>query len=127
MTPRLAIVTAALLMAAAVALGAFGAHALKARVAPDMLAVWQTGVMYHAWHGMALLLLGVLMLHAPDSAALRYAAWLFIAGVALFAGSLYLLALGAPSSIGIATPLGGLAFIAGWITLAVGALRSQID
>jgi uncharacterized membrane protein YgdD (TMEM256/DUF423 family) len=66
------------------------------------------------------------MLHAPDSAPLRYAAWLFIAGVALFAGSLYLLALGAPSSIGIATPLGGLAFIAGWITLAVGALRSQI-
>lgn len=126
MTPRLAIATAALLMAAAVALGAFGAHALKARITPDMLAVWQTGVVYHAWHGVALLLLGVLMLHAPDSAPLRYAAWLFIAGVALFAGSLYLLALGAPSSIGIATPLGGLAFIAGWITLAVGALRSQI-
>jgi uncharacterized membrane protein YgdD (TMEM256/DUF423 family) len=126
MTPRLAIAAAALLMAAAVALGAFGAHALKARLAPDMLAVWQTGVMYHAWHGMALLLLGVLMLHAPDSAALRYAAWLFIAGVALFAGSLYLLALGAPSPIGVATPIGGLAFIAGWITLAIGALRARI-
>jgi uncharacterized membrane protein YgdD (TMEM256/DUF423 family) len=114
MTPRLAIAAAALLMAAAVALGAFGAHALKARLAPDMLAVWQTGVMYHAWHGMALLLLGVLMLHAPDSAALRYAAWLFIAGVA------------APSPIGVATPIGGLAFIAGWITLAIGALRARI-
>jgi uncharacterized membrane protein YgdD (TMEM256/DUF423 family) len=126
MTPRLAIVTAALLMAVAVALGAFGAHALKARVAPDMLAVWQTGVTYHAWHGMALLLLGVLMLYAPDSAALRYAAWLFIAGVVLFAGSLYLLALGAPSPIGVATPIGGLAFIAGWITLAIGALRARM-
>ena len=123
MTPRLAIATGALLMAAAVALGAFGAHALKARVAPDMLAVWQTGVTYHAWHALALLLLGVLMLHMPVGAPLRYAAWLFIAGIALFAGSLYLLALGAPSSIGLATPVGGAAFIAGWVTLAIGVLR----
>jgi uncharacterized membrane protein YgdD (TMEM256/DUF423 family) len=123
MTPRLAIVTAALLMAAAVALGAFGAHALRARVAPEMLAVWQTAVTYHAWHGIALLLLGVLMLRAPDAAALRYAAWLFIAGIVLFSGGLYLLALGAPSSIGLATPLGGLAFIAGWVALAAGAAR----
>ncbi|MEO9137219.1 MAG: DUF423 domain-containing protein [Casimicrobiaceae bacterium] len=120
MTPRLAIVAAALLMAAAVALGAFGSHALKARVAPEMLAVWHTGVTYHAWHGLGLLLLGVLMLHGSDAAALRYAAWLFIAGIVLFSGSLYLLALGAPSSIGLATPLGGLAFIAGWIALAIG-------
>lgn len=124
MTPRLAIATAALSMAAAVALGAFGAHALRARVAPDMLAVWQTGVTYHAWHGLALLLLGALMLHLPDSAPLRYAAWLFIAGIVLFSGSLYLLALGAPPSIGLATPLGGLAFIAGWVTLAIGVLRA---
>ena len=124
MTPRLAIVTGALLMAVAVALGAFGAHALKARVAPDMLAVWQTGVTYHAWHALALVLLGVLMLNVPESAALRYAAWLFIAGIALFAGSLYGLGLGAPTMLGLATPIGGLAFIAGWMTLAVGVLRT---
>jgi uncharacterized membrane protein YgdD (TMEM256/DUF423 family) len=123
MTPRLAIVAASLLMAAAVALGAFGAHALKARVAPDMLAVWQTGVTYHAWHALALFLLGLLMLHAPASIALRYAAWLFVAGILLFAGSLYLLALGGPRWFGAITPFGGVAFIAGWIAVAIAALR----
>ena len=123
MTPRLAIVTAALLMAAAVAFGAFGAHALRLRIRPEMLAVWQTGVDYHGWHALGLLLLGALMLHFPDNAPLRYAAWLFIAGVALFSGSLYLLALGAGSVVGAITPFGGVAFIAGWLTLAVGIAR----
>ena len=124
MSARLAIVAASILMAVAVALGAFGAHALKARVAPEMVAVWQTGVTYHAWHAIGLLLLGLLMLHAPGSAAFRVAAWLFIAGIALFAGSLYLLALGAPRGVGAITPFGGIAFIAGWIALAIGAWMS---
>lgn len=127
MTARLAIVAASLLMGVAVALGAFGAHALKARVAPDMLAVWQTGVTYHAWHALALFLLGLLMLHAPGSVALRYAAWLFVAGIVLFAGSLYLLALGAPRGFGAITPFGGAAFIAGWLALTAGALRSMSE
>jgi uncharacterized membrane protein YgdD (TMEM256/DUF423 family) len=123
MTARLAIVVASVLMALAVAFGAFGAHALKTRLAPDMLAIWQTGVTYHAWHALALLALGLLMLHAPGSAALRYAAWLFVAGIVLFAGSLYLLALGAPRWVGAITPFGGVAFIAAWIAVAVGAWR----
>jgi len=123
MSARLALVVASLLMALAVALGAFGAHALKARVAPDMLAIWQTGVTYHAWHALALLALGLLLLHAPENAALRIAAWLFVAGIVLFAGSLYLLALGAPRIVGAITPLGGTAFIAGWIVVAVGVWR----
>lgn len=123
MSARLALVAASLLMALAVALGAFGAHALKARIAPDMLAIWQTGVTYHAWHALALLALGPLLLHAPGSAALRIAAWLFVAGIVLFAGSLYLLALGAPRIVGAITPLGGVALIAGWIAVAVGAWR----
>ena len=110
MTPRLALAIAALLMAAAVALGAFGAHALKARVQPDMLGIWQTAVGYHAWHALGLLVVGMLMLHLRDGALLRVAAWLFIAGIVLFSGSLYLLALGAPASIGVATPAGGLCF-----------------
>ena len=121
MTARLVLVAASLLMALAVALGAFGAHALKARLSPDMLATWQTGVMYHAWHALALLALGLLMLRLPDSAALRYAAWLFVAGIVLFGGSLYLLALGAPRWIGAITPFGGVAFIAGWIAFAAAA------
>jgi uncharacterized membrane protein YgdD (TMEM256/DUF423 family) len=123
MTPRLAISMAALLMAAAVALGAFGAHALKARLAPDMLAVWQTGVTYHAWHALALAIAGILMLHFPDGMPLRYAAWLFIAGILLFSGSLYALALGASSRAGYVTPFGGIAFIAGWLVLAYGVAR----
>jgi uncharacterized membrane protein YgdD (TMEM256/DUF423 family) len=123
MTPRLAISMAALLMAAAVALGAFGAHALKARLAPDMLAVWQTGVTYHAWHALALAIAGILMLHFPDGTPLRYAAWLFIAGIVLFSGSLYALALGASSRAGYVTPFGGIAFIAGWLVLAYGVAR----
>ena len=123
MSARLALVAASLLMALAVALGAFGAHALKARLAPDMLAIWQTGVTYHAWHALALLALGLLMLHVPRSGALKAAAWLFVVGVVVFAGSLYALALGAPRWIGAITPFGGVAFIAGWITLAAGVWR----
>ena len=111
-------------MATAVALGAFGAHALKPRLAPDMLAIWQTGVTYHAWHALALLALGLAMLHAPGSSAFRVGAWLFVAGIVLFAGSLYLLALGAPRIVGAITPFGGVAFIAGWIAVAVGGWRA---
>lgn len=123
MTSRLALLAAALLMAAAVALGAFGAHALKARAAPEALALWQTAVNYHAWHALALLGAGTLMLQFPYASALRYAAWLFLAGIALFSGSLYGLALGAPPGAGIVTPFGGAAFIAGWIALAFGVAR----
>ena len=124
MTPRLALATAALLMAAAVACGAFGAHALKGRLAPDALAVWHTAVNYHAWHGLALLATGLLMLHMPGMRLLSWAAGLFIAGVALFSGSLYALALGAPSKTGLVTPFGGAAFIAGWIALAIAIITS---
>ncbi|HEY3555183.1 MAG TPA: DUF423 domain-containing protein, partial [Casimicrobiaceae bacterium] len=80
MGARLALVLGSLAMAIAVALGAFGAHALKARLAPDMLDVWRTGVTYHAWHALALVAVGLLMLHVPDSAPLRGAGWLFVAG-----------------------------------------------
>jgi uncharacterized membrane protein YgdD (TMEM256/DUF423 family) len=122
---RLALVLGSLAMALAVVLGAFGAHALKARLAPDMLDVWRTGVTYHAWHALALVAAGLLMLHAPDSVPLRVAAWLFVAGIVLFAGSLYALALGAPTGYGAITPFGGLAFIAAWIVFAFGVWRSQ--
>ena len=110
----------AIAMAISVALGAFGAHALKARLSADALDVWRTGVTYHAWHALALVAAGLLMLHIPDSAPLRFAAWLFVAGIVLFAGSLYALALGAPNGFGAITPFGGLAFIAGWIVLSFG-------
>ena len=125
MPARLALPTAALLMAAAVALGAFGAHALKARLTPDALSLWQTGVNYHAWHALALLATATLMLNFGDRRALRIAAACFAAGIAVFSGSLYALALGAPRALGAATPFGGAAFIAGWIAVALGVGRGR--
>ena len=112
-------------MAAAVAAGAFGAHALKARLAPDALALWHTAVDYHAWHALGLLGAGLLMLHWPNARAIRHAAWLFLAGIALFCGSLYALALGAPRITGVVTPFGGIAFVVGWIALAIHAGRHR--
>ena len=125
MPSRLALPAAALLMAAAVALGAFGAHALKARLTPDALTLWQTGVNYHAWHALGLLATATLMLQVGETRALRFAAACFAAGIALFSGSLYALALGAPRAFGAVTPFGGAAFIAGWIALALGVARRR--
>ena len=125
MPARLALPAAALLMAAAVALGAFGAHALKARLTPDALALWQTGVSYHAWHALGMLATATLMLQLGERCALRCAAALFAAGIVLFSGSLYALSLGAPRAFGAVTPFGGAAFIAGWIALARGVARRR--
>ena len=125
MTARFALVSAALLMAAAVICGAFGAHALKARLPPEALAVWQTAVNYHAWHALGLLGVGALMLQLPHARMLRHAAWLFVAGIVLFSGSLYALALGAPARTGSVTPFGGVAFIVGWIMFALGAAATH--
>jgi uncharacterized membrane protein YgdD (TMEM256/DUF423 family) len=121
MTPRLALICAAILMAAAVALGAFGAHALKTHAGPDAIAVWQTAVNYHAWHALGLFGVGILMMRFPQARGLRHAASLLVAGIALFSGSLYALALGAPATVGIVTPVGGVAFIGGWLLLACAA------
>ena len=124
MTARLSLTLAALLLFTAVGLGAFGAHALKARLAPDMQAIWQTAVQYHAWHALGLLAAGLLMMHRPDAPALGLAAWLFVAGIALFSGSLYALALSGVRGLGAITPFGGVAFLAGWLAFAWAAWRA---
>ena len=98
-------------------LGAFGAHALKARLGVDALSVWQTAVQYHFWHALALLAVAL----AGAGPWFRAAGWLFFAGVLLFSGSLYALAFGIPA--GVITPLGGLALILGWVAFAIAALR----
>lgn len=121
MSARLALTLGAILAFAAVALGAFGAHALKGRLAPDMAAVWQTAVQYHGWHALALVAAGLLLAHRPDVPATAIAGWLFLAGVLLFSGSLYALALTGTRALGMVTPLGGLAFLAGWVAFAWGA------
>lgn len=123
MTPRIVLTLAAALMFAGVAAGAFGAHALKARLTPDELAIWQTAVQYHVWHGIGLLATGLLLLHRPDSVALGVSGWLFVAGIALFSGSLYALALTGARGLGALTPLGGIAFLGGWAAMAWAAWR----
>jgi len=111
----------ALLCGTAVALGAFGAHALKARLGPEALGWWQTGAQYQMWHGLALVMLG-----GSELPRLRLPAALLGGGAALFAATLYALALDAPRWLGAVTPLGGLAMIAGWALLAFRALRPQV-
>lgn len=114
----------AIAMFMAVALGAFGAHALKARLAPDMAAIWQTAVQYHAWHALALLAAGILLVQDPGRAGVAWAAWLFAGGIVLFSGSLYALALTGMRGLGAITPLGGVAWLAGWAVLAWAVWRT---
>lgn len=107
--------------AAGVLLGAFGAHALRDRLTPELLEVWSTAVQYHLWHALALLGIGVLLLRRPHARWLVAAGWAFAAGILVFSGSLYLLALTGSSAFGAMTPVGGLALVAGWLMLAAGA------
>lgn len=108
---------AGVLLALATACGAFGAHSLRAHLAPERLQVWDTAVRYHFFQSLGLLGVG-LSLRSSAGAALYTAAGLLACGVLLFCGSLYALALGAPRSIGVLTPLGGLAWIAAWLLFA---------
>lgn len=124
MTARLALTLASLLLAIAVALGAFGAHALRSRLAPDLQAVWQTAVQYHAWHALGLFGVGLFLMHRPDASLAGWSAWLFVAGIVLFSGSLYALALTGTRALGAVTPIGGAAFIAGWLAFAWAVWRA---
>jgi uncharacterized membrane protein YgdD (TMEM256/DUF423 family) len=109
-----------ILAAAAVAAGAFGAHALKGRLSPEMLAVFETGVRYQLVHALALLAVAWAATRWR-SPAIAAAGWLFAAGIVLFSGSLYALCVTGARGLGVVTPLGGVAFIAGWLALAWGA------
>jgi len=108
--------------ALAVALGAFAAHGLKATIAPGALVWFETGARYHMYHALALGL-SALAMQGEAVRAARWSAWAFAAGIVLFSGSLYLLALTAQHWFVFVTPLGGIAFLAGWIMLAVAASR----
>jgi Protein of unknown function (DUF423). len=102
-----------------VGMGAFGAHGLKTIISPEMLTVYQTGVTYQMYH--ALGLIGVALIHrqAPDSKLLRWAGWLMFAGILLFSGSLYALALLNHTWLGMITPFGGVCFLAAWLLIAL--------
>ena len=122
MDARKTLAIAGVLIALATVLGAFGAHALKAHLSQDRLVVYETAVRYHFIHALGLLAMGVL-LRSVDGEMLRWSAALVLIGIVLFSGSLYLLTFGAPRFVGIITPVGGLALIAGWVLFAVTVWR----
>jgi uncharacterized membrane protein YgdD (TMEM256/DUF423 family) len=108
-------------LALVVMLGAFGAHGLKRILSPEMLAVYQTAVQYHAWHALGLCLVGTVIGRFP-SKRLTVAGYLLFTGILFFSGSLYLLSITGLSAFGAVTPLGGIAFILGWIFFVVTVL-----
>jgi uncharacterized membrane protein YgdD (TMEM256/DUF423 family) len=105
----------------AVAFGAFGAHALRSQLSPEMLAVFETGVRYQMYHALALLLVATLLARTGGW-LVAVAGWLFVAGIVIFSGSLYVLALSGVRWFGAITPLGGIALLAGWACLVLVAI-----
>ena len=120
MSARATVSVGAVMGFVAVAAGAFGAHGLRETLEPRMLAAFETGADYAMVHALALVLTGLLATRAPSRAA-TVAAIAFAAGVVLFSGSLWVMAISGVKALGIITPFGGLAFMVGWIALAVSA------
>lgn len=121
LNPKIIIAIAAFLLAVAVAAGAFGAHALKNVLSPERLETWQTAVQYHAWHALGLMLIA--LIGAQFEVAVTWPASLILAGILIFSGSLYVLCLSGIGWLGAITPIGGVAFIAGWVLLGVQMLK----
>jgi uncharacterized membrane protein YgdD (TMEM256/DUF423 family) len=119
------IIAGAVNAAIAVAFGAFGAHALKEKLSEHYLAIWETAVQYQMFHALALLAIGILMSPTLFGSVtqLSWAGYLILAGIIIFSGSLYVLSLSGIGILGAITPIGGIAFIAGWIMLIVAAVK----
>jgi len=121
---RTFLITGAVFMTLAVSFGAFGAHIVREMLTPDRFEVYQTAVQYHFFHSLGLLILGVAAYQLPESKLLRWSGGLLSAGIVIFSGSLYLLTLTDTGWFGAITPIGGLAFIAGWIFFGLAVYRS---
>lgn len=119
------IIAGAVNAAIAVAFGAFGAHALKEKLSEHYLAVWETAVQYQMFHALALIAVGILMSPTLFGSVtqLSWAGYLILAGIIIFSGSLYVLSLSGIGILGAITPIGGVAFIAGWIMLIIAAIK----
>lgn len=107
-----------------VGLGAFGAHGLKARLAPDLLAVYKTGVEYHFYHALGLMAVGLVAAQFPQSALVRGSGWAMLAGIVVFSGSLYILSITGIRWLGAITPIGGVAFLVAWALFVLGVARA---
>lgn len=116
------LLSSSILLALAVAIGAFGAHGLKAHLSSEMLQIYKTGVEYHFYHALGLLLIGVLSISHPLS-LLNWSALFLTVGIFLFSGSLYILTITGIKWLGAITPIGGVSFIAGWIFLFVAVFK----
>lgn len=108
-----------------VAMGAFGAHGLRATLDDYHLAVYRTGVDYQMWHALGLALIGVMLRQFPGMRLLATAGWFIFAGIVLFSGSLYILSIGGIRWLGWITPFGGMAFLVGWFLLGLAAWRLE--
>jgi len=106
-----------------VAAGAFGSHALRSRLTPEMLQVFEIGARYQMYHGLALLFVAWLVERNPQNTFATYAGWLFTVGILIFSGSLYLLSITGERWLGAITPIGGTAFLAGWLLLLLSSLK----
>jgi uncharacterized membrane protein YgdD (TMEM256/DUF423 family) len=114
-----------LLMALSVGIGAFGAHLLEPRIGKEAIDVYETGVHYHMIHGLALLMVGLTSGQIGESRKLYWAGCLFILGIILFSGSLYILSISGIKILGAITPIGGVAFIAGWIFFLLAIVQTK--
>jgi uncharacterized membrane protein YgdD (TMEM256/DUF423 family) len=112
-------------MLVAVAMGAFGAHALKKTLTAESMAIYETAVHYHFYHALGLLVVGVLALRLPDTVLLRGSGLLMAAGLLLFSGSLYALSLSGIRWLGAVTPFGGIAFLLAWLLLSIAVIRAD--
>jgi uncharacterized membrane protein YgdD (TMEM256/DUF423 family) len=122
-TARLFLLLGGANAALVVILGAFGAHALKARLSNEMMAIYHTGIEYHVFHALGLIAVGLVAAWIPASASLKWSGWLMLGGIVLFSGSLYVLSLTGQRWIGAVTPFGGVAFIAAWVMFCIAVVR----
>lgn len=123
---KMVFITGAFSAALAIVLGAFGAHALKSQLSSEMLAVYNTAVQYHFYHSLGLLILGLIAMHIGAVPLWNWSAGLMLAGIVLFSGSLYILAISGMRVLGAVTPLGGLCFILSWLLLLVALWKAEV-
>jgi uncharacterized membrane protein YgdD (TMEM256/DUF423 family) len=121
---KLFLIIGAVNAAIAVILGAFGAHGLEGKLSARMMEVYQTGVQYHFYHALGLIVIAFLADKLPNSASVPWAGWVMLIGIILFSGSLYVLSTTGMTKLGMITPLGGMAFIISWILIIVAAVKA---